>query len=233
MKLALAAAPGSADALAQLDQVESALGTELEEYFSWIGSGAAVAGWDGSQPYFGLVLQADDLDAAAQRLGQLRSLIELAVQADQSAGVTIARRDVGGVEVTTIRVDVAGSMESPGMFGGSEAIVEYAMDGDTVLLGVGDRFVETSLNVDPAHSLAASERYTSAVQRFGGADNASVLFVDLAGIREAVLAAVPAEALNDPAASPVIANLEPLDYVVMVVREDGGLVVSRFGLVVE
>ena len=232
MKVAIGAAPGSTDALAQLDQVESALGTELEEYFSWIGNGAAVAGWDGTQPYFGLLLQADDPEAASQRLDQLRSLLQLAIRTNPS-GITVEQRDVGGVEVTAIRVDPAGSAGSWGMLGGSEAIVEYALDGDTVLLGAGDTFVEASLNVDPAQSLAANERYTRAVQRFGGTDNASVLFLDLAGIREAVLAAVPADALADPAATPVIANLEPLDYVVMVAREDGGLVVTRFGLVVE
>ena len=63
---------------ATLNQVEDVLGASLEDYVSWIGDAAVVAGYDGSQPYLGMVLEATDADAAATRVGQLSALAQLA-----------------------------------------------------------------------------------------------------------------------------------------------------------
>ena len=216
---AFAAGPMGPDAQEMLDQVESALGADLSDFVSWIGDGAVVAGWDGTQPYGGLVLQAEDPDAAARRLGQLSALAELASQ-DLSSGVDVVTETFQDTEVTTI--STSGSM--------SGVVVEYAIDDDVALIGFGDRFVRGVLALDAANSLAASGRFTDAIDRFGGDDNAGVLWLDLAGLREA-FESVMGEVPDDTYLSDVQPNLEPLDYVVGVTRVEGEQTISRGALV--
>jgi hypothetical protein len=225
LRATLGVGPGGADALQQLEQVESALGADLEEFVNWIGSGAMAAGWDGEQPYAGLVLEASDADAASQRLGQLRALVELAAL-DPSTQVDVSSESVGGVDVTSISVAV----NSMGMLPVSDVVVQYALDGDTAIIGFGDRFVGRVLAAGDGQSLAETERYQSAIARFGGDDNAGAFFLDLVALREAIEGAA-----TDPLApeydTEVRPNLLPLDYVAGVTRVEGDAVVARYGLV--
>lgn len=224
IRATLATGAAGADALQQLEQVESALGADLEEFVSWIGSGAMAAGWDGEQPYAGLVLEAADADAAGQRLGQLKALVELAAM-DPSTQVTISTEMVGEVEVTTITAFVG----SAGMVPLDVVVVQYALDGETAVIGFGDRFVGRVLGAAEGESLADSDRFQSAIGRFGGSDNAGAFFLDLVALREAIEGAIP-----DPIPgyeSDVRPNLMPLDYIAGVTHVEGEAVVSRYGLV--
>ena len=74
IKRALAATPAGAE---QLETMEAALGADLEDLVSWIDDGAIAVGYDGSQPYGGLVLVPNDVEAAQRRLGQLGSFASL------------------------------------------------------------------------------------------------------------------------------------------------------------
>jgi hypothetical protein len=229
IRAALAASPNTASALEGLRQAEAALGADLEDFVSWIGGGAMAAGWDGEQPYAGLVLDATDPAAAQRRLGQLRALAELATAADPSVKVVVSTETVDGVEVTTI------SASPDGLTGGglqvSEVVVQYAMDGETAIIGFGDRFVGRALAMEAGHSLADADRYRSAITRFGGDDNAGAFFLDLVALREALeanFAALDTSGVYDAQIKP---NVEPLDYFAGVTRVDGEAVVSRYGLV--
>lgn len=226
MKAALAVAQGDGDqGLPGLDQVEAGLGADLEELVSWIGAGAVAAGWDGEQPYLGFVLEALDPAAAERRLGQLRALAELAAS-DPGTGLQVSSETVAGAEVVTIRV------ASPDMtaFGlPFEATLQYAVAGDQVLIGLGDRFVGSALTMAEADSLAASQRYAAAVQRFGGADGSTAFFLDLDALRQAGEEAIGTDA--EPMYELVRPNLMPFDYLAGVTRVEGGRVVSRMGLV--
>jgi hypothetical protein len=215
MKASLAAGPMSEQQLDELDQVETALGAELEEFVRWIGDGALAAGWDGDEPWFGAVLQADDPDAAARRLNQLGALAQLAAGEDGTS-ITVSTDSIGGVQVTSVDF-VAESMT-----------FQYALDGELALLGVGEGFVEAALAQDAGSSLAESERFTSALDRFGGGDDSGTFFVDLAGVIDAVDSFV---GTDDPGYAEVRENLLPLDYLAGVTRVDGGRAVSRMGLV--
>jgi hypothetical protein len=228
MKATLAVGPAAAEQLAQLEQFEAALGAPLEQFVSWAGGGAMVAGWDGEEPYVGLVLEATDADAARQRLNQLRALVELAA-ADPSAHFTVATESVGDTEVTTIKADLS----SAGLSGMPLAVIEWAIDGDRVLLGVGDRFVRRLLDLDPADSLAQSDRFQAAVDRLGGTQNGGVVYVDLAALREAVVSALPPDALGPDWDRVVAPNLAPLDYLVVVNRVEGDALISRMALVLK
>ena len=111
-----------------------------------------------------------------------------------------------------------------------EMVVQYAMRGETVLIGFGDGFVGRSLGLAAGESLADSDRFGAAVGRFGGTDNAGSFFLDLATLRQVV--EEQAGLTQDPSyVSDIQPNLEPFDYLAMVTRVEGDAVVSRGGLV--
>jgi hypothetical protein len=224
---ALAASSSSESALESLRQAEAALGADLADFVSWIGSGAVAAGWDGEEPYGGLVLEATDPAAAAQRLGQLRALVELAAM-DPSTQVVVSTTSIGGAQVTTIRV-------STDMMGGglpvSEVVVQYALDDETALIGFGDRFVERALGMGDGQSLADADRYADAIDRFGGSDNAGAIFLDLVALRETLEAELGALDTSGVYEAQVKPYVEPLDYFAGVTRVEGDSVVARYGLV--
>jgi len=223
MKASLAVGPMSEEQLAELEGVETALGAELEEFVSWIGDGAVAAGWDGQEPWFGMLLRADDAAAAARRLNQLGALAELA-SGGGGNHVEVTTETVGGVEVTTITFSGAAfdGAEQEGM------PIQYALDGDLAIIGVGGDFVEGALTRDADDSLASSDRFDAALDRFGGNDSSATFFLDLAGVREAVESTLPVDEMGY---AMVRENLLPLDYLAGVTRVDGDRVVSRMGIV--
>jgi hypothetical protein len=228
LRAALAAAPGGESALESLRQAQAALGADLEDFVSWIGSGAMAAGWDGEQPYAGLVLEAADPDAAARRLGQLRALVDLAGM-DPSMQVEVSTETVEGVEVTTIRVS-ADALTGGGLQV-DKVVVQYALDGETALIGFGDRFVGRALALEDGQSLADADRYSDAIERFGGEDNAGAFFLDLFALREVLEAQFGALDTTGTYEAQVKPNVEPLDYFAGVTRVEGNAVVARYGLV--
>ncbi|HEY7848373.1 MAG TPA: DUF3352 domain-containing protein [Candidatus Limnocylindria bacterium] len=216
------------DELDQLEQMEAALGGRLDELFDWIGGGAVAAGWDGEQPYVGLVLEVTDADAADERLRQLQSLLSLATM-DPASEVEVTTETVAGVEVTSIRFTTMTPTFGSDA-GEKEAVIQYAMDGEHLFIGVGDRFVSRALQLAPGESLADNPRYTEAIGRFGGANNAGGFFLDLATLRETVEAEA-GEMLPPEYASEVQPYLQPLDLLAGVTRVEGDAVVTRYGLV--
>jgi hypothetical protein len=220
-KTSVALMPDGDLALAEVENVEAAIGADLEEFVAWIGDGAIAAGWDGDAPWFGLVLEAADVDAASRRLTQIGALAELA--AGQGSGdVTVTTDTVDGVEVTTVAFGASGASA----FG--EFSFSYALDGETALIGTTG-FVEAALTLDAAGSLAASDRLGAAVDRFGGGDNAGAFYLDLAGLTDAVRGELPPESTSGM--GELWENLAPLDYLAGVTRVEGERVVSRMGLV--
>ena len=222
---------GAAGELDQLQQIEAALGGRLDEMFTWIGGGAVAAGWDGEQPYVGIVLEVTDTDAATDRLRQLQNLLGLATM-DPSAEVKVSTETVAGVEVTSIRFTTT----TPDMSGDNadsaemEAVIQYAMDGEHVLIGVGDQFVGRALQLVSGESLADDARYTAAINRFGGADNAGAFYLDLAALRETVEAEA-GDMLPPEYATDTQPYLEPLDVLAGVTRVENGALVTRYGVV--
>jgi hypothetical protein len=219
---------GQGPELDQLEQVEAALGGRLDELFSWIGGGAVAAGWDGEQPWAGVVLEVTDADAAEQRLRQLQNVLSL-VTMDPSAEVQVTTETVAGAEVTSIRF----STTTPSLgtdAGETEAVIQYAMNGEQVLIGVGDRFVGRALQLAPGESLADDSRFNEAIGRFGGADNAGSFFLDLAALRDTAEAEA-GDMLPPEYATEIQPYLAPLDLLAGVTRVEGDAMVTRYGLV--
>ena len=230
------AAGANATTQDQIDTAEAALGAELEELVTWIGDGAMVAGWDGTTPYAGLVIEPTDGDAAQRRLDQLVTFALLAAM-DPSVGISIEEAEVAGTTVTSIRwTDPNGDVEAFGM-PATEVVVQLALTDAHALIGVGDAFVGRVLELDAAESLASVARFTDAVDELGGTASAGTVWWDLAGTREAIEAAMaPMIGMMDPDGqyeAMVQPWLLPLDRLVTVSVVEGDLVVQHGALFVE
>ncbi len=218
----------------ELETFEAALGTELEDFLAWIGDAGIAAGWDQSEAYLGLVIVPTDADAAQQRLDQLAGFARLATL-DPSSGVTVEESEVEGTDVTTIRWEDPTMVVDPSVPVPTGIAVEFAVTDERVLIGLGDRFVGRSLELDADDSLAANERYISALDEFGGTDNAGVAWIDLTALREAFESALmpAAESFGVEYESEIQPWLEPLDRIVTVSRIEGDLLVQRGALLVD
>lgn len=222
------AAASDPDGAAGIDTAESALGAELEELVAWVGDGALAIGWDGEQPYGGLVLEATDVDAAQRRLDQLATFAGLAAM-DPSTGITIEEAEVAGTTVTTITWSDASTEMVPLAVAG--LAVQYAVTDDRVVVGVGDRFVGRALELDAGASLAADARYADAVASLGGPSTVGTTWIDIAGIvevTEPLLSefGVPMDGVEVGGEDP-FAWLEPIDRLVTVGKLDGDVLVQR------
>ena len=212
-----------------LDTLTAALGADPEQFVSWIGDAAVAAGFDGSQPYMGMVLEAADPDAARQRMGQLRALVGLAAL-DSSSGISVSTDTVAGAEVTTVSFDSSGGSFGDVPMGLNAVALQWAVDGDRVVIGLGDQFVGRVLNLDATDSLGASARFGAAVERLG-ADTTGLFFVDLAAIRDAAATMLPSEMRAQyDAAAPMLA---PFDYLAAASSRDGDTVVRRAAIVLK
>lgn len=233
MKEAAATQPEAAE---QLEMMEAALGADLEELVSWIGDAALTIGWDGAQPYGGMVLVPTDVGEAQRRLDQLATFAELAAM-DAAAGITVETDDVDGTEVTTIRWADPNAAVAPMLGEAMSFAVQYAVTDDRALVGFGETFVGRALELGPEDALASQPRFTDSVEELGGSSNTGVVWMDLAGTREALEAALgPMLGMMDPSGtyeSEVRDWLLPLDQIVSVTRHEGDLWVQRFALLVE
>ena len=185
IKQAVASTPEGAE---QIQTCEAALGADLEELVSWIDDGRVAIGCDGSQPYGGLVLVPNDVEAAQRRLGQLGY-----VRIPGSAGPAERHQRRGGRGRRHDRDDHP--LGGPWM----PAVETFGMPmaGGVVLEVRGDRRPRAAsasatsssrrvLELDAADSLAQVPRYADAVAAMGGAENTAVTWLDLAGTREAL-----------------------------------------------
>jgi hypothetical protein len=232
---ALRAALGDAPEVSEgVEQLEAALGAELHELVAWIDDAAIVGGWDGEQPYGGLILIPSDADEARRRIDSLLTVAHLATL-DPSSGIAISEETVSGTEVTTIGFELPGVGLDSGAFAPSLAL-QVAVGDARVVIGLGDRFVRTVLELDAAESLGADERYAATITDLGGDENVATAWVDLAGIREAAEGALDGAGMLDGAfdyEADVRPWLLPLDRVASVSRLEGDLLIQHAVLVVE
>jgi hypothetical protein len=233
MKEAMAATPEGEE---QIATVEAALGADLEDLVSWIDDGAMAIGVDDGEPYGGLLLVPNDVDAAERRLSQLSSFATLAAL-DPESGVTVEESEVGSETVTTIRWQDAGTMSDAMLPVPAGITVQYTVTDDRAIIGFGESFVGRVLAIDAADSLASMTRFSDAVADLGGASSAALTWIDLVGAREAIEAAMgPAIATFDPTGeyeAEVLPWLEPLDRLVSVTRLEGEVLVQRAALLVD
>jgi hypothetical protein len=233
IKLAAASEPEAGE---QVATAEAALGADLEDLVSWVDDGAIVAGWDGAEPYAGLLLVPNDVDAAQRRLGQLATFASLGAL-DPSSGLSVDEEAIAGQTVTTIRWEDPNGMADAGLPVPTGVVVQYTVTDDRAVIGLGEQFVGRVLELEAADSLSAQPRFSGVVETLGGSSNAGVTWLDLAGTREAIVAALgPMMGFIDPDGT-FEAEIEPwllpLDRYAAVTKLDGDLLVQRAALFFE
>jgi hypothetical protein len=233
IKLAAASEP---EAEEQVATAEAALGADLEDLVSWVDDGALVAGWDGAEPYAGLLIVPNDVDAAERRLGQLATFAGLGAL-DPSSGLSVDEATIAGETVTTIRWDDPNGMSGVELPVPAGVVVQYTVTDDRAVIGLGEQFVGRVLELEAADSLASQSRFSGVIEALGGSSNAGVTWIDLAGTREAIVTALgPMIGLMD-ADGMYEAEIEPwllpLDRYGAVTKLDGDLLVQRAALFFE
>ena len=233
MKDAMAATPEGEE---QIATVEAALGADLEDLVSWIEDGAMAMGVENGEPYAGLLLVPNDVDAAERRLSQLSSFATLAAL-DPESGVTVQEAEVGSQTITIIRWQDAGGLSDEMLPVPAGVTVQYTVTDDRAIIGFGESFVTRVLTMDAGDSLGSVARFSDAIAELGGASSTALTWLDLAGARGAIQAAIgPAIATFDPTGeheAEVLPWLEPLDRLVSVTRLEGTVLVQRGALLVE
>lgn len=230
------AAATDPEAAEQIRLAEAALGAELPELVAWIEDGAIAAGWDGSEPWAGLILVPSDVAEADRRLGQLATFATLA-GLDPSSGVSVTESEIAGEVVTTIRWSDPDSSDELGLPMGDGIAVAYTVTDDRAIIGIGETFVRRVLELDPADALGADARYAGTINQLGGASNAGVAWIDLAAAREALLGVMgPMMGMFDPGGE-FVASVEPwllpLDRFAAVSVLEGDVLVQRAALFIE
>lgn len=230
------AAATDPEAAEQIRLAEAALGAELPELVAWIEDGAIAAGWDGSEPWAGLILVPSDVAEADRRLGQLATFATLA-GLDPSSGVSVTESEIAGEVVTTIRWSDPASSDDLGLPMGDGIAVAYTVTDDRAIIGIGETFVRRVLELDPADALGADARYAGTINQLGGASNAGVAWIDLAAAREALLGVMgPMMGMFDPGGE-FVASVEPwllpLDRFAAVSVLEGDVLVQRAALFIE
>jgi hypothetical protein len=183
-----------------------------------------------------MLLVPNDVDAAERRIGQLVTFAGLATL-DPSSGITVDEAEVAGATVTTIRWEDPNAMPVEGVPVPTGVAVQVAVSDDRAVIGLGETFVGRVLQLDTADSLAAEPRYADAIAELGPTSNAGVAWLDLAGAREAIEAAIgPMLDFLDPDGayeSEVKPWVLPLDRLVSVTVLDGETLVQRSALLIE
>ncbi len=167
---------GTAD---QLDQALALVGG-VDGLVGWADDFGLAVTADGTTWGGGLVLTASDEAAPKRTADQLGTLLVLAgTQGGQ--GLDVAREAYGDGTLYTVKV------------GSGSAAVTLAMTGQRGVLVVGTiDFVKAVVDTTEANSLAGVDRYKAAIKRAGG-DGTGEVFVDIAGLRDRIVALLPAE----------------------------------------
>jgi hypothetical protein len=202
--------------------LEQFLGTEPESYLDFVGDLGVALTFEDGVPGGGLIATVDDEAVARQRLERLLAAVR-AFASFGGEGVTVKDVEHNGVPMTVFSFE---SLPS----GVPDASLSVTVANGRLYMGVND-FVADALDRESADSLAGNAGLQAALA-VGGTDNAGLMYVDIARVRELAETAMPADdrARYDAEAKPFI---DPLTRAAVVHRSDNGMVVSNVFLYVE
>ncbi len=200
----------------------------------WIeDAGVAVIGGTGGTPSAGVLLAAEDEAAAAAQVTTLKSLVGLLGLSGGGGGVEVTESTVNGVEVTTIRISDLSGLIPPGTLPDGASLptlgepIEFsiAARGPVVLVGVGDGFMTSVLDVQAGASLADGAAYKLAQTR-SLSDSRTTVFVAVATGRDLIAGLLPADA-QAKWQSDILPYVEPIQAVSMTTSSDDAANRSR------
>lgn len=215
---------GNADQL-----FEQFLGAKPEDYFNFLDDVALGVTYANDKVGGGIVATVDDQAVATQRVDKLLALLQMAGQfGGAQSGTQIATQsaDHNGVKVTTVTVTGVGTPDA----GAPPVSFQVATANNRLYLGLND-FVTGALDRQANDSLSSSARYQKAISA-APADNAGILYVDVAGALAAYEAELPAATRQDFETNKK-PFLDPLSSFSLVSHIDNGMVVTNGFLYVE
>ena len=203
LKAALASDPSLAAGVKQVDDALQLLGG-FDAVAGWIDEAGVAITRDGSKVSGGLVMTPTDAAAADRLFSQITGFIQLG---GGSSGLSVTSEDYKGTKITTLNLGGLGSMLG-GASGGAvqapaDTTLAFAVTSDVVVIGSGADFVKSVLDTKAGSSLADTQRFQSALTQ-AGTKQASLVWLDVAGVRDLAEAMLPAA---DRA--PYDANLKP------------------------
>lgn len=232
---ALDAARDDPEIGSMLDELEAsvALFGGVAGLTGWIGDGALVATLADGVPAGGLVIRTTDPAAARSVFDSLRNLL---VIAGSASGISVDRVEHDGIEITLVDLgdpsellgDVDGMAGAPPFEGG--LVVAWALEDDIAVVGLGEGFVVSVLDVEAGSSLADMDPYRHAIE-LAGEVNDGAGYVDLAAVVESIgerFEGAEAERWR----TEVEPWLAPLEGAAFISGREDGLMASRFVLTV-
>jgi hypothetical protein len=202
--------------------VETFLGVSLADYFDFIDDAAMAVTFANGKVGGGLIATVDDTAVATARverlLGALRGLAVL------GGGVTVEEKQHGDVTMTVITF--GGDL----VISGPVPAVSIAVANGRLYIGLDD-FVANAIDRTAQDSLSTSPRLQAALAS-AGAENAGIIYVDIAGLRAVAESFIPASerARYETEALPFI---RPVTHLIVVNRTDGSISVGNAFLYVE
>jgi hypothetical protein len=190
-----AAEPAFEEVLGQIDQALGIVGG-FDAATGWIGDVGIAVTRQGEAVDGGLIIEPTDAASAERLFTSLRSLIEVGA----GGMLTFEQEDYNGTTIVSVDLTQLAGMGAgmggldPSMLPSDfELELAWAVADDVVVMGVGPQFVKDVLDARTGESLADQPRYTALIDA-AGAENAGVLWLDIAGIRGMIEPLLPAEA---------------------------------------
>ena len=176
---------------------------QLEDALKIVGGWDAIVGWmgeagvavtrDGDSIGGGIVVAPTDKAAAERLLTQLRGFADLAGGA---AGIKITDETYNGTTITVIELGGIGGLAGAATDGAltvpSDLKISYAVTDNVVVIGYGTEFTKGVIDAAAGDSLADTSRFAAALKQVG-AEHASLFWLDVAGIRDAIETQLPAD----------------------------------------
>jgi hypothetical protein len=175
--------PASKPVVDQLNQALDLVGGP-DAAFGWARDWAIAVDAAKGTPEGGLIVEANDPDAAKKLFTTLRTFITLG--GDQ-VGATVKDETYNGTTITIVSLDTG---KLSGMAGGpatalplptNKIDIAYAVTDKIVVIGSGANFVKAVLDTTPSTSLASNETYKTLADRAGTGTGGS--YVDLEAVR--------------------------------------------------
>jgi len=156
-----------------LEDIEETTG-QLDDLLGWATDVGLALRFDGTRVSAGVVARVDDQVRAAEALGQLRAF--LTAGAGALGGVTVAEEDYRGVRLVTFAFsDTDAGMPAPA----PAPTLAYALAGDLLVIGVDAGFTRAVLDTEGGSGLAATERFSRAIDIADGRRNRGLVYVDV------------------------------------------------------
>ena len=203
-------------------QIEQLLGVSLTDYFDFLGDAGIAVTFAEGKVGAGFIATVDDQGVADNRVDRILSAVRL--MSGSNSGISVEERNHNGVPLTVITMQ-------PGLVQPTAPpSIAIAVANNRLYIGLDD-FVVDALNRPAANSLASSTSLQAALGQ-AGAENAGIIYIDIAGLRAVGESFLPPSDRTryDTEIKPFV---EPLTQLVMVNRVDGAIMEGDVFLYVE